>query len=1192
MCDMDISVSTKETGGALQARLRQSSKLPTHSVYAFGSNDEHQCMVAIDTDEDQVMASQDILLPMPATVLPAAIAIRSLAFGSSHTALLTIEGSVYTTGLNHNGQCGVPHPEVLTTPKRLESLAMSFTAVLVSAGGSYTAVVMSDGQTATFGANDTGQCGLGADAAIDIRKPKMLKNAKGGAADFSSVACGEQHTLFIDNAGQVSSCGLGRFGALGHGDTETRNVPTTIAAIAAVPIRKVAAGERHSVALTFGGGVIAWGHGQSDALGLQWTSSCLDQLIPRHLPTLRREVSMVAAGGSHTLALQADGTLLGWGRGTSGAAPNESRTPQQISLPEGSARVVSISAGRAHSLALLSDGSVLSWGAAQSGQLGLGDTVEQPRPVRVWPRREETMEVEGAPAVCARVVGAVAGGHSSALLLADPNAAADQLAHNAATTVSLPTIDKLIIQRLSDSRQWTELASLVKRVFRSPAACNASFADEGAGVLHALKLEEVYVGLLRTFERAPAVLSALRDAIPHLIDDLEAFLHSPSSREWQLPSPTSQRVTACAVSRQASASRASPALSRMESSFSREPGVDRPNGSFRYVLWPIAVLLHNPLFSHAAEASHLHRIARLIDIHLSSEQRQNLAHILSRQPTDIFAARVVRPVREALDRAFRLQRAGGGVPFEAVVQLTRLLGLARDANDVARHRAQTGGDGGSGVPLREFYAPFVSEHLDIQRDYLTWQQNGPCERGVDWNSGWSFCSEPWVLNPQAKARLLHIDAAMKMQQSQHNTVAAAIAMQGRGSAPTPQQEGVLLPLKRPRHAARPDPIVHGDHGRPPSVAADPSRLGRPPHPDPASPYLILRVRRDNLIEDTLDVLACQSLPSLFRPLRVIFEGEPAVDEGGVRKEFFQCLVEQLFDPKFSMFKWCDEPRVFWFSQSPFSDVEGDVEEAKAEFFLVGLVLGLAIYNGVILDLHLPPLLWQRTMNEPVGFEHLKQIDPDLWRGLNSLLTYDGDVEVDFGADFSLTTNAFGDAKTVELIPRGAETPVTTANRHQYVEAYTSYLLEKVCQQQFSAFQRGFLLLCDGPAFSLLAPHELEELVCGTPHLDFHALEANTKYAGGFHLEHPTVMLFWEVVHSMSIDDKRALLSFATGCDRAPVGGLGKLQFVLQCVGEDSMNLPTSHTCFNVLDIPAYTTRAKTRDRLTTAIHNATGFGLQ
>ena len=39
----------------------------------------------------------------------------------------------------------------------------------------------------------------------------------------------------------------------------------------------------------------------------------------------------------------------------------------------------------------------------------------------------------------------------------------------------------------------------------------------------------------------------------------------------------------------------------------------------------------------------------------------------------------------------------------------------------------------------------------------------------------------------------------------------------------------------------------------------------------------------------------------------------------------------------------------------------------------------------------------------------------------------------------------------------------------------------------------------------------------------------------------TVRHFWEVVHAFDIDDKRALLAFATGCDRAPVGGLGRLK---------------------------------------------------
>ena len=294
-----------------------------------------------------------------------------------------------------------------------------------------------------------------------------------------------------------------------------------------------------------------------------------------------------------------------------------------------------------------------------------------------------------------------------------------------------------------------------------------------------------------------------------------------------------------------------------------------------------------------------------------------------------------------------------------------------------------------------------------------------------------------------------------MQQSQHDAVINAMR---RGARP-PADQSVLLPPKRLRSNSA------GSHG---SVAT--TGDAPPPPPDPNSPFLILRVRRAHLVDDSLDALAQQTRKSLLRPLRVIFEGEPAIDEGGVRKEFFQCLVEQLFNPDFGMFEWCEETRVFWFSRT------SRLAEAEAEFFLVGLVLGLAIYNGVILDLRLPHLLWRRLMNEPVGFMELRQVQPDLWRGLRSLLEYDGDVETAFMADFAIETDFLGHTQLTELVPGGADVPVTNANRQEYVAAYSEHLLGSSVAPQFAAFQKGFLLLCDGIAFSFLSPLELEELV--------------------------------------------------------------------------------------------------------------------
>ena len=796
----------------------------------------------------------------------------------------------------------------------------------------------------------------------------------------------------------------------------------------------------------------------------------------------------------------------------------------------------------------------------------------------------------------------VAGGQSSALMLRRSPKTMGQRRGDEPGVLRARTpakIDLITVKALSANEDWSALASLVNAVFSSPALSNASFADAD-GRLDGVTLEQTYVLLLKTFGAAPAVLSALRDASRRMLAAVdEALTHSATEPPPALRSQSSAHVAGAGAPVGTLASPPAGAVAGAR----RSPTA--------HLLTPLAIALCNPMLSHASEAAQLHHVARIVDERLSGAQRNHLAEILSDLPAEVLAARVVRPVRDALERSCKAQTAGTGDRSElstAIVFLTRLLGLARDANmhaheeavgDAHAHAHVTtaagvggragnvtgGGEGGAtgagggacaggGIAPSEFYSPFLSERLDLQADYLTWLQQGPSERGQH-GARWSFCSESWILNAQAKAKLLRIEAGIQMQQQAQTQVAMLRAGVRRVADP----DDLALPPKSRRRTN----VSAGSGMNAARGAREAGALEQPPPPDPASPYLILRVRRSCLVDDTLNALAQQSRKSLLRPLRVVFEGEPAVDEGGVRKELFQCLIEQLFNVDFGMFEWHAEPRAFWFSRA---------STDAAEFFLIGLVIGLAIYNGLTLDLHFPPLLWQRLMNEPVGFAQLFQVYPDLARGLASLLAFDGDVESTFLADFSVTADSLGAMHTTELVPGGAAIPVTNANRDDYVQRYAAYLLVDSVQEQFDAFQQGFLLLCDGAAFSFLTPVELEELVCGTPHLDFHALEAGTQYAGGFHPNHPTVRLFWEVVHSMTIEDKRALLAFATGCDKSPVGGLGKLQFVLQQAGPDAMDLPTAHTCFNVLAMPAYTSRAKLRDRLTIAIHNATGFGLQ
>lgn len=64
--------------------------------------------------------------------------------------------------------------------------------------------------------------------------------------------------------------------------------------------------------------------------------------------------------------------------------------------------------------------------------------------------------------------------------------------------------------------------------------------------------------------------------------------------------------------------------------------------------------------------------------------------------------------------------------------------------------------------------------------------------------------------------------------------------------------------------------------------------------------------------------------------------------------------------------------------------------------LLGLVLGLAIYNRVLLDFPLPIALYKMLLGQRVGLRDLEEMQPMLGRSLKQLLQYDGPESVEVG----------------------------------------------------------------------------------------------------------------------------------------------------------------------------------------------------
>ncbi|KAG9248189.1 ubiquitin-protein ligase-like protein E3 [Calycina marina] len=373
-------------------------------------------------------------------------------------------------------------------------------------------------------------------------------------------------------------------------------------------------------------------------------------------------------------------------------------------------------------------------------------------------------------------------------------------------------------------------------------------------------------------------------------------------------------------------------------------------------------------------------------------------------------------------------------------------------------------------------------------------------------------------------------------------------------------------------------------------------------------YLTLKVRRDCLVDDSLrgvsEVVGANS-EDIKKGLRIEFKDEEGIDAGGLRKEWFLLLVREVFNPEHGMFTYDPESQYCYFNPNSF--------ETTDQYFLVGILLGLAIYNSTILDVELPPFTFRKLLASgpavaPGATSHAKPImvytledlaeyRPSLAAGLRQLLEYEGDVEATFCRDFVADNERYGQVTQVPLCPNGENIPITNANRREFVDLYVRYLLDTAVTRQFEPFKRGFFTVCGGNALSLFRPEEIELLVRGSDEpLDISSIRAVSSYDNWgkeFSAEtEPVVQWFWQTFYNATPKDQRKLLSFITGSDRIPAMGATNLVIKISCLGDDCDRFPIARTCFNVVSLYRYSSRQKLETMLWRAVNESEGFGLK
>ncbi|MDO7847312.1 T9SS type A sorting domain-containing protein [Hymenobacter sp. M29] len=299
-----------------------------------------------------------------------------VAAGLNHSLGLRANGNLYTWGHNDYGQlgngstsgpyAGSPTPAATGTALVTRSLAM---------GGDFGPAVRGDGTLWAWGRNTYGQLGLPTTTARAFRPVQV-----GTATDWVMVAAGQSHSLALKADGSLYAWGYNQFGQLGNatntGNNSANPTPTQVAGT----YTQVAAGSWHSLGLRADGGLYAWGSNSSGELGTATNTGTNNaNPTPMQVPGA---YTQVAAGSSHSLGLRADGSLYAWGSNYSGQLGNGNNltnsanpTPMQVA-----GTYTQVAAGYSHSLGLQADGTLYAWGRNDYGQLGNATNNGTPTP--------------------------------------------------------------------------------------------------------------------------------------------------------------------------------------------------------------------------------------------------------------------------------------------------------------------------------------------------------------------------------------------------------------------------------------------------------------------------------------------------------------------------------------------------------------------------------------------------------------------------------------------------------------------------------------------------------------------------------------------------------------------------------------------------------------------------------------------
>uniref|UniRef100_A0A2C9K806 HECT-type E3 ubiquitin transferase n=1 Tax=Biomphalaria glabrata TaxID=6526 RepID=A0A2C9K806_BIOGL len=298
---------------------------------------------------------------------------------------VTADGKVYGTGYGAGGRLGVGGTDSVATPTLLESIQHVFIKKLaVNSGGKHCLALSAEGEVYSWGEGEDGKLGHGNRSPCD--RPRVIESLRG--KEVADIAAGGAHSACITSSGELYTWGKGRYGRLGHGDSEDQSRPKLLEALKDYRVIDVAcgSGDAQTLCITDDDSVWSWGDGDYGKLGKP-----VDQNYPYSLSLKnyhKSNMTIHEASSSKYFVIKLFTSvklnLKKWGKGDyhrlGHGTDDHVRRPRRVTALQGK-KVVDVACGSLHCVVCTETGDVFTWGDNDEGQLGDGTTnaIQRPR---------------------------------------------------------------------------------------------------------------------------------------------------------------------------------------------------------------------------------------------------------------------------------------------------------------------------------------------------------------------------------------------------------------------------------------------------------------------------------------------------------------------------------------------------------------------------------------------------------------------------------------------------------------------------------------------------------------------------------------------------------------------------------------------------------------------------------------------